>query len=127
MKKEIIHTDKAPAAIGTYSQATKVVDTVYISGQIPLDPVSKNLVSDDFGEQAHQVFANLMSVAQASGGHLNDAVKLTVYVTDLANFPKLNEIMAEYLQQPYPARATVEVSALPLGALVEIDAILCIS
>jgi len=127
MKKEIIHTDKAPAAIGAYSQATKVADTVYVSGQIPLDPINKCLVSDDFSEQAHQVFANLVSVAHASGGSVNDAVKLTVYVTDLANFPKLNEIMAEYLQQPYPARATVEVSALPLGALVEIDAVLCIS
>jgi reactive intermediate/imine deaminase len=127
MKKEIISTDKAPAAIGAYSQAVKVANTVYISGQIPLDPVTKVLVSDEFVEQAHQVFANLSSVAQAAGGTLGDAAKLTVYVTDLSNFPLLNEVMAVYLQKPFPARATVEVSALPLGALVEIDAVLCLS
>ena len=127
MKKEIINTDKAPAAIGAYSQAVKVSNTVYISGQIPLDPLSKVLVSTDFSQQAHQVFANLIAVAQAAGGTLDDAVKLTVYVTDLGNFPLLNEVMAVYLQQPFPARATVEISALPLGALVEIDAVLCLS
>lgn len=127
MKKEIINTDKAPAAIGAYSQAVKVLNTVYISGQIPLDPITKSLVSTDFSAQAHQVFANLIEVAKASGGTLDDAAKLTVYVTDLNNFPLLNEVMAAYLQQPFPARATVEVSALPLGALVEIDAILCLS
>ena len=127
MKKEIINTDKAPAAIGAYSQAVKALNTVYISGQIPLDPITKVLVSADFSEQAHQVFANLIAVAQASGGTLDDAVKLTVYVTDLNNFPLLNAVMAAYLMQPFPARATVEVSALPLGALVEIDAVLCLS
>ena len=127
MKKEIINTDKAPAAIGAYSQAVKVQDTVYISGQIPLDPATKVMVSEDFVQQAHQVFANLAAVSKASGGTLNDAVKLTVYVTDLGNFPPLNEVMAEYLQQPFPARATIQVSALPLGALVEIDAVLCLS
>jgi reactive intermediate/imine deaminase len=127
MTKEIINTDKAPAAIGAYSQAIKVADTVYISGQIPLDPVTKALISDVFFEQAHQVFVNLIAVAQAAGGDLDDAVKLTVYVTDLVNFPTLNEVMAEYLQPPFPARATVQVSALPLGALVEIDAVLCLS
>ncbi len=124
MTKEIINTDKAPAAIGAYSQAVKVANTVYISGQIPLDPAKMVIVSDVFIEQAHQVFANLSAVSQAAGGTLNDAVKLTVYVTDLANFPLLNQVMGEYLEQPYPARATIQVSALPLGALVEIDAVL---
>jgi reactive intermediate/imine deaminase len=101
-----------------------VANTVYISGQIPLDPVKMVIVSDVFIEQAHQVFANLSAVSQAAGGTLNDAVKLTVYVSDLANFPILNQVMGEYLEQPYPARATIQVSALPLGALVEIDAVL---
>ncbi len=127
MNKKIINTDRAPAAIGAYSQAIKINNTVYLSGQIPLDPVTKALVSDDFVEQGHRVFANLAAVASASDGSLNDAVKLTVYVTDLANFPLLNEVMAEYLKQPFPARATVQVSALPMGALVEIDAVLCLS
>lgn len=127
MTKEIINTDKAPAAIGAYSQAVKVANTVYISGQIPLDPAKMVIVSNVFTEQAHQVFANLIAVSQAAGGTLNDAVKLTVYVTDLANFPILNQVMGEYLEQPYPARATIQVSALPLGALVEIDAVLCLS
>jgi reactive intermediate/imine deaminase len=124
MTKEIINTDQAPAAIGAYSQAVKVANTVYISGQIPLDPVKMVIVIDVFIEQAHQVFANLSAVSQAAGGTLNDAVKLTVYVSDLANFPILNQVMGEYLEQPYPARATIQVSALPLGALVEIDAVL---
>lgn len=127
MKKEIINTDNAPAAIGAYSQAVKVSNTVYISGQIPLGPIEKNLVSNDFDQQAHQVFTNLAAVARASGGTLNDAVKLTVYVTDLGNFPLFNDVMAIYLEPPFPARATVEVSALPMGALVEVDAVLCLS
>lgn len=127
MTKEIINTSKAPAAIGAYSQAVKVANTVYISGQIPLDPGDMTMVSDVFADQAHQVFTNLVAVAQAAGGNLSDAVKLTVYVTDLANFPILNDVMADYLQQPFPARATVQVSALPLGALVEIDAVLSLS
>ena len=127
MTKKIINTDEAPAAIGAYSQAVKVANTVYISGQIPLDPVKMTMVSDAFVDQAHQVFTNLIAVSQAAGGNLSDAVKVTVYVTDLANFPILNEVMAEYLQQPFPARATIQVSALPLGALVEIDAVLCLS
>ena len=127
MKKEIINTDKAPAAIGAYSQAVNVRDTVYISGQVPLDPNTKALVSGDFSDRAHQVFKNLQAVAQAAGGGLDDAVKLTVYLVDLTNFPLLNEVMGEYLVQPFPARATVEVSALPLGALVEIDAVLYLS
>lgn len=127
MSKEIINTDHAPSAIGAYSQAVKVGDTVYVSGQIPLDPKTKKLVSASFVDQAHRVFANLRAVAKASGGNLNDAVKLTVYVTDLSNFPTLNDVMAEYLNTPFPARATVEVAALPMGALVEIDAVLCLS
>lgn len=127
MSKEIINTDHAPSAIGAYSQAVKVGDTVYISGQIPLDPQTKKLVSASFVDQAHRVFANLRAVAKAAGGSLNDAVKLTVYVTDLSNFPTLNDVMAEYLQEPFPARATVEVAALPMDALVEIDAVLCLS
>lgn len=127
MSKEIINTDHAPSAIGAYSQAVKVGDTVYVSGQIPLDPQAKKLVSASFVDQAHRVFANLRAVAKASGGSLNDAVKLTVYVTDLSNFPTLNDVMAEYLNAPFPARATVEVAALPMGALVEIDAVLCLS
>ena len=127
MIKEIINTDKAPAAIGAYSQAVKVGDTVYISGQIPLEPISKVIVGDQFFDQAHQVFANLIAVSEAAGGRLSDAVKLTVYVTDLANFSILNDVMSEYLQVPFPARATVQVVALPLGALVEIDAVLCLS
>ena len=117
MSKEIINTDHAPSAIGAYSQAVKVGDTVYISGQIPLDPQTKKLVSASFVDQAHRVFANLRAVAKAAGGSLNDAVKLTVYVTDLSNFPTLNDVMAEYLQEPFPARATVEVAALPMDAL----------
>ncbi len=124
MSKTIIHTVQAPAAIGAYSQAVKVGTTVYISGQIPLLPDTMQLVSDDFSAQAHQVFANLSAVAAAAGGALENAVKLTVYVTDLANFAMLNDVMSEHVSQPFPARAAVEVSALPKGAQVEIDAIL---
>ena len=124
MNKKIISTDKAPAAIGAYSQAVKVENVVYISGQIPLDPDTKAIVSDDFVEQSHQVFSNLSAVAVASGGSLSDAVKLTVYLTDLGDFPQLNEVMAKYLDEPFPARATVQVAGLPLGAKVEIDAVL---
>ena len=127
MTKTIIQTEHAPAAIGAYSQAVKVDNTVYVSGQIPLDPVSMTLVGDQFDTQAHQVFKNLAAVAKAAGGSLADAVKLTVYVTDLGNFSQLNDIMGQYCHQPYPARAAVEVSALPKGALVEIDAVLCLS
>ena len=127
MNKNIISTDTAPAAIGAYSQAVKVENVIYISGQIPLDPNTKVIVSDDFVEQSHQVFSNLVAIAMASGGSLNDAVKLTVYLTDLADFPQLNEVMATYLQEPFPARATVQVAGLPLGAKVEIDAVLCLA
>lgn len=124
MAKTIISTAKAPAAIGTYSQAVKVGNTVYISGQIPLDPDTMEVVSEDFAAQTKQVFENLLAVAQASGGSLEDAVKLNISMTDLANFPTVNEIMASYMQQPYPARAAVGVAALPRGVQVEIEAIL---
>ena len=126
MKKSIISTDQAPAAIGTYSQAVKADNTVYISGQIPLDPVSMEMVSDDFSEQAVQVFKNLIAVAEAAGGSLGDAVKLNVYLTDLNDFAALNDVMSDYMQEPFPARAAVQVAALPRGAQVEIDAVLCL-
>jgi reactive intermediate/imine deaminase len=124
MAKTIISTDKAPAAIGTYSQAVKVGNTVYISGQIPLDPTTMEVCSQDFAAQATQVFENLKAVAKASGGTLADAVKLNISMTDLANFPTINEIMATYIDEPYPARAAVGVAALPKAVQVEIEAIL---
>ena len=126
MSKQIIHTDQAPAAIGTYSQAvvSQRPRTVYISGQIPLIPESMEVVSADFPAQAHQVFRNLQAVAQAAGGSLADSVKLTIYLTDLAHFQTVNEIMSEYFDAPYPARAAVQVSALPKGVAIEIDAIM---
>jgi len=124
MAKTIISTDKAPAAIGTYSQAVKVGNTVYISGQIPLDPTTMEVCSQDFAAQATQVFENLKAVAEASGGTLADAVKLNISMTDLANFPTINEIMATYIAEPYPARAAVGVAALPKAVQVEIEAIL---
>ena len=127
MNKQIISTESAPAAIGPYSQAVKVGDIVYLSGQIPLDPETMQIVDGGFVEQAKQVLKNLDAVAQASGGSLNDAVKLTVYVTDLADFAQLNDIMADVLTQPYPARAAVQVAALPKGAFVEIDAVLSLA
>ncbi|GGP28264.1 Rid family detoxifying hydrolase [Silvimonas amylolytica] len=126
MSKSIIHSDKAPKAVGPYSQAVKVGDTVYLSGQIGLDPVSGNLV-DGFDAQAHQVFTNLRAVAQAAGGDLSDIVKLGVFVTDLSNFARLNEIMTEYFVEPYPARAAIQAAALPKGAIVEADAVLVLS
>ena len=124
MAKTIISTGKAPAAIGTYSQAVKVGNTVYISGQIPLDPTTMEVCSQDFAAQATQVFENLKAVAEASGGTLADAVKLNISMTDLANFPTINEIMATYIDEPYPARAAVGVAALPKAVQVEIEAIL---
>lgn len=126
MKRSIIHTDKAPYAIGAYSQAVKVDNTVYISGQIALDPISLQLVSDDFVEQTQQVFANLAAIADAAGGALTDAVKLTVYLTDLNDFAALNRVMASMMFEPFPARAAVQVAALPKGSQVEIDAVLCL-
>ena len=121
--KQIIQTDGAPQAIGTYSQAVKVGSTVYLSGQIGLDPVSMQLV-DGIENQVHRVFRNLQAVAEASGGSLADIVKLNVFLTDLANFALVNTIMAEYFNQPYPARAAVGVASLPKGALVEADGVI---
>jgi reactive intermediate/imine deaminase len=124
MSKTIIHTDDAPAAIGTYSQAVKTGNTVYVSGQIPLDPKTMEFVSDEIKPQIHQVFKNLSAVAMAAGGSLNQIVKLNIFLTDLSCFPLVNEIMAEYFEQPYPARAAVGVRELPKGAQVEMDAII---
>ena len=119
-----IHTKQAPEAIGTYSQAIRSDKTVYLSGQIPLDPVSMQICSEDISLQITQVFDNLSAVCQAAGGSLANVVKLNVYLTDLGNFPMVNEIMAEYFNEPYPARAAIGISALPRGALVEIDGIM---
>jgi reactive intermediate/imine deaminase len=126
MKKEIIKTASAPEAIGTYSQAVKVGNTVYLSGQIPLIPGSADMEGGDIRAQIKRVFENLAAVAQAAGGSLQDVVKLNVFLTDLKNFPVVNEVMAEYIKQPYPARAAVGVAALPRGAQVEMDAIMVI-
>lgn len=123
MSRQIIHTDQAPAAIGTYSQAVRVGDTVYISGQIPLDPKTMTLLNASIEDEIHQVFRNLSAIAKAAGGSLDKVVKLNVFLTDLANFPKVNEIMAQYFTQPYPARAALGISSLPKGANVEADAI----
>lgn len=122
--KAIIHTDEAPAAIGTYSQAVKVNNTVYLSGQIPLDPTSMTIVDGGFKEQAHQVFKNLSAVCKAADGSLKDIVKLNIFLTDLSNFPIVNEVMAEYFQEPYPARAAIGVNELPKAAEVEADAVM---
>lgn len=124
MAKQPIHTAQAPAAIGTYSQAVRAGQTVYLSGQIPLDPATMKLVSADVREQARQVFENLAAVAKAAGGSLDDAVKVTVYLTDLSNFALVNETMAQYFTEPYPARAAIGVAQLPRDAAVEVDAIL---
>lgn len=124
MAHEPIETANAPAAIGTYSQAMRAGRTVYLSGQIPLDPASMTLVEGEFADRARQVFRNLEAVADAAGGSLADAVKLTIYLTDLGNFATVNEVMAEFFSEPYPARAAVGVAALPKGADVEADAIL---
>lgn len=124
MSHQAINTDLAPEAIGTYSQAIKTGTTVYLAGQIPLDPTTMMLVADDFRTQVRRVLENLRVVAKAAGGSLKNTVKLTIYLTDLANFPIVNEVMTEYFQPPYPARATVGVAALPKGAMVEIDAVL---
>jgi len=123
MNKQIIKTDKAPQAIGTYSQAVRVGDTVYLSGQIGLDPASMQMV-DGIENQVHRVFKNLQAVAEAAGGSLAGVVKLNVFLTDLGNFAKVNEIMAQYFTEPYPARAAVGVASLPRGALVEADAVM---
>ena len=124
MTKEIIETKQAPQAIGTYSQAVKVDRTVYLSGQIPLVPETMTVVDGDITAQITQVFENLQAVAQAAGGDLADIVKLNVFLTDLSNFPLVNEIMGRYFQAPYPARAVVGVAALPKGVGVEMDAVM---
>ncbi|MBT6114957.1 MAG: RidA family protein [Porticoccaceae bacterium] len=124
--KAVIHTDKAPAAIGTYSQAVKVNNTVYLSGQIPLIPDTMELIEGDIGVQIRQVFDNLSEVCAASGGNLSNIVKLNIFLTDLSNFAVVNQVMGEYFQQPYPARAAIGVSELPKGAQVEMDGILVI-
>ncbi len=126
MAKTIIQTDDAPAAIGTYSQAVKVDNTVYISGQIPLDPATMEVVSGGIEAEITRVFDNLKAVAAASGGSLADVVKLNIFLTDLGNFPTVNEIMATYFAQPYPARAAIGVAALPKAVGVEMDAVLVI-
>ena len=126
MQKNIISTPAAPAAIGTYSQAVKVGDTVYLSGQIGLDPASMQLV-DGISAQIHRVFQNLQAVATAAGGTLGDVVKLNVFLIDLGHFAKVNEIMAEYFTAPYPARAAVGVAALPRGAEVEADGVMVLA
>ena len=123
MSKTVIHSDNAPAAIGTYSQAIKAGNTVYMSGQIPLDPKTMELV-DGFEAQTVQVFENLKAVAEAAGGSLKDIVKLNIFLTDLGNFAPVNEVMSRYFQQPYPARAAIGIAALPKGAQVEMDAVL---
>jgi len=120
----IIRTDHAPAAIGTYSQAVAVGSTVYVSGQIPLDPATGTLVTGGIDSEIRRAFDNLLAIAQAAGGTLDDVVKLTLYMTDLGHFPQVNQIMAEYFQEPYPARATVGVASLPRGARIEMDCIL---
>ena len=124
MPRQIITTENAPAAIGPYSQAVRAGDTVYFSGQIPLDPATGSVVEGDVTAQAHRVFKNLVAVAQAAGGSLAQFVRVGIYVTDLANFAAVNAVMAEYFQAPYPARSTIEVSALPKGVQVEVDAIM---
>jgi len=124
MSRIAIQTDRAPQAIGTYSQAVRAGDTVYLSGQIPLDPATKELVSGDIEAEIRRVFENLKALAEAAGGSLAQAVKVTVYLTDLAHFARVNETMALYFPQPYPARAAIGVSQLPRGARVEADCVL---
>ena len=124
MKRQIIQTDAAPAAIGTYSQAVRTGDTVYLSGQIPLQPATMELIEGDMELQIRQVFDNLAAVARAAGGSLDDVAKLNVFLTDLSHFPLVNQVMSEYFSEPYPARAAIGVAGLPKGAAVEMDAIL---
>ena len=123
MGKKVIHTKDAPEAIGTYSQAIKAGQTVFISGQIPLEPDTMNIVDEGIRAQTHRVFDNLTAVVRESGGNLDDVVKLTVFLTDLSHFAMVNEVMAEHFNPPYPARAAVGVAALPKGVPIEIDAI----
>ena len=124
--KNKIHTEKAPAAIGPYSQAIKTGNIIYFSGQIPLDPKTMVLVSDDIAKQTEQVLTNLLHVSQAAGANLDAIVKLTIYLTDLTHFPIVNEIMSKFFKEPYPARTTIQVAALPKAAQIEIDAIMAV-
>ena len=124
MSRESIHSSNAPQAIGPYSQAIRVGNTVYLSGQIPLDPATKQLVTGGLEAEIQRVFENLKAVAEAAGGSLANAVKVTVFLTDFANFPKVNEVMARYFPQPFPARSTIGVAQLPMGARVEVECIL---
>lgn len=124
MSRQIIHTESAPAAIGTYSQAVRCGNTVYLSGQIPLDPKTMSMLNESIEDEIHQVFRNLRAVCEAAGGTLAQIAKLNLFLTDLSHFAKVNEIMGEYFQQPYPARAAVGVASLPRGARVEADGIL---
>lgn len=127
MARTSVFTDRAPKAIGPYSQAVRVGGTVYLSGQIPLDPKTGELVSGDFNLEARRVFDNLKAVAETAGDGLKDVVRVTIYLTDLGHFPKVNEVMAEYFKEPYPARVTIGVAALPRGARVEIDAVMAVA
>src|SRR5690348_12459478 len=124
MPRQAIHSDQAPAAIGPYSQATRAGDTVYFSGQIPLDPATGELVGGDIAAQARRAFDNLAAVCAAAGGSLDDIVRVGLYLTDLGQFAQVNAVMAEYFQAPYPARSTIGVSALPKGAAFEVDAVM---
>lgn len=124
MTRQTIHTDRAPKAIGTYSQAVKAGNVVYLSGQIPLDPATMELVSGDFEAEVRRAFDNMKAVVEKAGGTLDQVVKLTLFLTDLAHFPKVNEVMATYFQEPYPARSTVGVSQLPKGARFEVECVL---
>ncbi|MGE5624877.1 MAG: RidA family protein [Bacillota bacterium] len=126
MARTSVFTDRAPKAIGPYSQAVRVGSTVYLSGQIPLDPRTGELVSGDFNLEVRRVFDNLKAVAETAGDGLKDVVRVTIYLTDLGHFPKVNEVMAEYFKEPYPARVTIGVAALPRGARVEIDAVMAV-
>ncbi len=127
MERKVIHTDRAPQAIGTYSQAVRTGGTVYLSGQIPLDPDSMELVEGNTETQIRRVFDNLSAVAEAAGGTLADIAKLNIFLTDLGHFPLVNQVMGEYFSQPYPARAAVGVAGLPKGAEVEMDAVLVLN
>lgn len=124
MTRKIVSTDKAPQAIGTYSQAVTIGNTTYLSGQIPLDPTTMNLVDGEIDVHIRRVFDNLSAVCEAAGGSLQDIVKLNIFLTDLSHFPTVNEIMAQYFEQPYPARAAIGVASLPKGAQVEMDAVM---
>jgi len=127
MSKSVISTDKAPAAIGPYSQAVRAGNTAYLSGQIPLDPATGEVVAGGIREQANQAFKNLAAVAEATGGSLADCVKLTLYLTDLSQFGEVNEVMKQFIAEPYPARATIGITALPKGAMFEVDAVMVLT